>query len=312
MKAFFLLFFSSALFLYTAAIRGDVLDVEQSYGPDPAQEHHRIAVEALHARNWSSLERESTFLIEKFPNTQFGYESYFFLARAYLEMEEYDLANENYEAYLHQPGRREHFQEAMAGRLFIADQFRDGKKRHLFRLKFFPKWISAKEEAEKIYEEIASALPNHEFAARALLGRSVLLAEQRDYSAAVEQLQTLIRRFPRNRLSADAFLEIQRVYLRQLEEEFPDPGLLELAELNLGKFQKEFPSDSRLELAEQCIKQMQEIYASAFYATGQFYERTKKPNAALIYYHRVLKEYPGTATAKAAHQRMTQLEPSKE
>ena len=282
---------------------------EENLATDSVQGHHSAALEALHAKNWPELIRQATVIIENFPNTPFSQESRFFLAKGYLEIGEYDLANDNYTTYLKKQDAPKHFQEAMEGKLFIADQFREGKKKRMFGLKVLPKWAPAKEEAQKIYDEIATAMPNHQFAAKALMGKSLILFEEDDFKPAIEHLQTLIRRFPRNDLAAQAFLEINRIYLKEVQEEFPDPGLLELAQINLRKFQMEFPSDQRVEEAQSHLNQMQEIFAFALYDTGQFFERTKKPHAALIYYRRVLRDFPSTPSAIKANSRIAVLSP---
>jgi outer membrane protein assembly factor BamD (BamD/ComL family) len=283
---------------------------EENLATNSVQEHHSAALEALHSKNWSELIRQATIILESFPNTPFSQESRFFLAKGYLETGELDLANENYTIYLKKQDSPKHFQEAMEGKLFIADQFRDGKKKRMFGVKVLPKWAPAKEEAQKIYDEIATAMPNHEFAAKALMGKSLILFEEEDFKPAIEHLQTLIRRFPRNDLAAQAFLEINRIYLKEVQEEFPDPGVLELAQINLRKFQMEFPTDPRVENAKDYLSQMQEIYAFALYDTGQFFERTKKPHAALIYYRRVLRDFPSTPSAKKASSRIAALSPA--
>jgi outer membrane protein assembly factor BamD (BamD/ComL family) len=283
---------------------------EDNLATTSVQEHHSAALEAFHSKNWQELIRQATIIIDNFPNTPFSQESRFFLAKGYLEVGELGLANENYTSYLKKQDSPKHFQEAMEGKLFIADQFRGGKKKRMFGMKVLPKWAPGKEEAQKIYEEIATAMPNHEFAARALMGKSLLLFEESDYKSAVEHLQTLIRRFPRNDLAGQAFAEINRFYLQQVRDEFPDPGILELAEINLRKFQMEFPSDARHENAQGYLDEMKEIYAYALYDTAQFFERTKKPHAALIYYRRILRDFPSTPTAKKSANRMAALNPT--
>jgi outer membrane protein assembly factor BamD (BamD/ComL family) len=52
---------------------------------------------------------------------------------------------------------------------------------------------------------------------------------------------------------------------------------------------------------------MKEVFASNLYDTGRFYERTKKPHAAQIYYNRILAKYPETKVAMSATRRLENM-----
>ncbi len=271
------------------------------------QDHHNIAIEALHSRNWDELIRQAMIINKNFSRTPFGQESLYFLGRGYLELNDYDLANQYFSQYLKKQGTPKHFQEAMEGKLVVAEEFSHGAGKHLMGFQSLPKWISAYDEALKIFDEVATAMPNHELAAKALMGKSLLLFAQEDFKSAVEHLQTLIRRFPKHDLAAQAFLEINRFYLKQAEREFPDPDFLELAEINLRKFQSEFPNEERWQMAQDHFFAMQELYAKCLYETAQFFERTKKPHAALIYYIRIQRDFTATPSALKAGARIAAL-----
>ncbi|MBS3905005.1 MAG: outer membrane protein assembly factor BamD [Simkania sp.] len=273
------------------------------------QEHHGAALEALHTRNWPELIRQATIITKNFPGTPFSQESYFFLGKGYLETQELDLANQYLSLYLKKQSVPKHFEEAMRSKLAIADQFHQGTKKHLMGVKSLPKWVSAQDESLKIYDEISTAMPNHEFAARALLGKALLLREEGDFKPAVENLQALIRRFPKHTLAAQAFMEIGQCYLKQAEVEFPDPDLLDLAEINLRKFSTEFPDEERVGQTKSILLRMQELFAKTLFDTAQFFERTKKPHAALIYYARILRDFSMTEIAQKAQVRTAVLNP---
>jgi outer membrane protein assembly factor BamD (BamD/ComL family) len=54
---------------------------------------------------------------------------------------------------------------------------------------------------------------------------------------------------------------------------------------------------------------MLEVYAKDLYETAKFYERTKKPKAAIIYYNKIVSKYPDTPTAIASQKRLEVLLP---
>jgi outer membrane assembly lipoprotein YfiO len=167
-----------------------------------------------------------------------------------------------------------------------------------------PKWVPARDEAIAIYEEVITALPHHELAAQALFGKAKLLLKDDEYKASIDAYQTLIRRFPKHPLSIESFIGIAHVYLIQSKERYPDQDFLDLAEINLKKFAFSFPGEERIAEANTMLLEMKEIFANNLYETGRFYERTKKPHAAQIYYNRILVKYPDTKVAESATKRL--------
>jgi outer membrane protein assembly factor BamD (BamD/ComL family) len=151
---------------------------------------------------------------------------------------------------------------------------------------------------------VITSLPHHELAAQALFGKARLLLKDEEYKASIETYQTLIRRFPKHPLSIESFIGVAQVYLMQSTERYPDQDFLDLAEINLKKFKFSFPGEERVAEAESMFLEMKEVFASNLYDTGRFYERTKKPHAALIYYNRILTKYPETKVAATATKRL--------
>ncbi len=144
-------------------------------------------------------------------------------------------------------------------------------------------------------------------ATQALFGKAKLLLKAEEYKSSVETYQILIRRFPKHPLAAESYIGVGEVYLTQAQAEYPDQDFLDLCEINLRKFKFNFPSDERVTVAENLLLQMKEVYASDLYETGRFYERTKKPHAAYIYYTRIVAKYPETKVSEVATRRLSKM-----
>jgi outer membrane protein assembly factor BamD (BamD/ComL family) len=309
----FIIIVSWASTAYSAYALKDGKLIQEEHVPTMSvQEHHSAAIDALHNRRWEELIQQAMVIRKNFSGTPFSQEALYFLGRGYLELTDYDLANQYFSQYLKRHSAPKYFQDAMQGKLEVAEQFSRGAGKHVMGISSLPKWMPAYDEALKIFDEVATAMPNHELAARALIGKAMLLYTQEDFKTAIEHLQTLIRRFPKNDFAAQAFLEINRFYLRQAEREFPDPDFLELAEINLRKFHGDFPNDPRLEAAQKFFFDMEELYARSLYETAQFFERTKKPHAALIYYQRIQRDFATTPSAYKAQARIEVLQPKED
>lgn len=271
------------------------------------QEHYSAILDAYQREEWELVIHQSLIMINNFPSTPFAEETYFYLGVGYFHMGEFELSNNNLTYYLKKQTSPKFFEEAIQYKFQIAEQFHHGAKKHLMGWESMPKWLPAQGEAIAIYDEVVTALPHHELAAQSLFGKAQLLLKDEEYKASIETYQTLIRRFPKHPLSIESFIGIAQVYLIQSKEQYPDQDYLDLAEINLKKFKFSFPGEERIAEADAMFLDMKEVFASNLYDTGRFYERTKKPHAAHIYYNRILAKYPETKVAVSATKRLDNM-----
>jgi outer membrane protein assembly factor BamD (BamD/ComL family) len=272
------------------------------------QEHYSAAMDAYQKKDWEELVHQANVIIKNFPSTPFAAESIFYLGAAYFHLREYEMANKEFSTYLKRHSTPKHFEEAIQYKFSIAEKFQNGSKKRVLGWESMPKIIPAQEDALEIYEEVITALPHDDLAAKALFGKAKLFFKEKEFKSSVEAYQTIIRRFPKNSLAAESYVGIGEVYLTQCQKEYPDPDFLDLAEINLRKFKIDFPSEEKIALAEKMLLEMQEIYAQSLYETAQFFERTKKPHASIIYYNKIVSQYPGTQTAKVSEKRLNELQ----
>lgn len=271
------------------------------------QEHYSELLSAYQNKDYPKLVSESLILKKNFPSTPFAHEALFYLGIGYFHLGDYELANEQFSLYLKKQSTPKHFEEAIQYKFDIAEKFEKGAKKHVMGLETMPKWVSAEDDAIAIFDEVITALPNHILAAKALFAKAKLLFKAEEFNLSVETYQTLIRRFPKTDLASESYLSIGEVYLAQCKLEYPDPDFLDLAEINLKKFTQDFPSDERILKASQMLEKMQEVYAKSLYETAKFFERTKKPRAAMIYYNKIISKYPESKSAKYSQERLQEL-----
>lgn len=305
MKKWLLLVSCAAVFSLSALEEEDL--VWDSSGPSAA-EFSSLLQDALSDKDWWGVVDYADILSYNFPTTPFAQESAYFMGYAYFQLGHYEIANKTLTAYLNQSTSHPHFEKALTLKFEIAQAFQKGTCKPLFGSPKLPKWVSAKEDAIQIYDEIIAALPQTDMAARSLIGKSALQMELGDYKPAVETLQTVIRRFPKQEAAAEAFLAIHQVYLEQCKNTSLDLDLLDLAEVNLRKFRLAFPREPRLEAAETIFGEMKELFAENLLETGRFFERTKKIPSSLIYYNKVIAKYPQTKAAVEAGQKLSELQ----
>ncbi len=272
------------------------------------EEHYSRACEAFEKGDYETAQMNFGIVCINFSNCQMGTDSAFFSGVCLYELGELDLANDAFSDYLKRQSSPRYFQETMAFKFCIANDFRCGAKRRFFGTKQLPKWCSANTLCLKIYDEVIQSIPCHEFAAQSLYAKGYMLWLRGEYEDSIDCFQTLIRRFPKHELAPDSYLAINRVYIEQCEWEFQNPDLLQLAEINCRRFKSDYPRDERCALAQDDFQLLKETYACGLYKTGIFYEKQCENNAASIYYKSAIKQFPDTEIAEKCRFRLSQIE----
>lgn len=307
----FLLFSFSSPVLHAAYIfrNGTLVDVKDA-ATLSLQEHYNSGIEALKKKNWPDAVQQFRIVTINFPDAEITQEAFYFLGVAYYNTKDVDLANKNLTIYLQKQKNPKHFESAFRYKLAIAEAFKNGAKKHLFNQEKLPQWFSAKEEAIKIFDEIANSLPHHDIAAKALFSKADLERVESNFKGSIETYQLLIKRFPKTDLASQCYVKIAEVALEQCQVEFNNPDILSLAQINLKKMNAEFPrATSQIQKAKTCLYEMNEVYAKGLYETGMLYERKKHPKASILYYKEAISEFPETKVADQCRTRIHALEP---
>jgi outer membrane assembly lipoprotein YfiO len=272
------------------------------------QECYSLFLQAFEEKKWKELINYTQKVLRQFPDTPFAEEARYYQGVAYFHLGDYDLSNSLFSSYLKQSSAPKFFEEALTFKFTIAEKFRGGTKRHLFGSRKLPSWASAKEEALKIYDEVAQALPAHEIAAKSLLSKGDLLLQTEEFAESISTLEGLTRNFPKSEEALKAFVLIGKNYLVQINPKQQDMDLLSKAEINIRKLKEAFPqAEDRIQEVVKMLDRMKEVYAGSLFEVAQFFERTKKKNAAVIYYSKIIAQYPQTKSAEKSQKRMTDL-----
>jgi outer membrane protein assembly factor BamD (BamD/ComL family) len=266
---------------------------------EDVQALHTATVEAWEKADWLTVKKSAQALLKDFGHTAFAKEAVFHLGAAHCQLQEELPALQALDQYLLQPAPR-HFEEALELKLVIAERFAQGRWKPLFELPSMPRIVSAEEDALRILDEVIAAIPSHPLAARALISKGKLLKGQRETRGATDSFQQVIRKFPRDVLAQEAFVQIAEMYGELSRTHFHDANLLDMAEINLAKFERSFPGSLRLDEARSHLKGMRERYASGYLETAAFYRRVNKLGASAFYYACVLRQYPETGAVPEA------------
>jgi len=215
-------------------------------------------------------------------------------------------ALEAMDSYLNQQAPR-YYMEAMELKLLVGESFAQGRKGPIFGIKGAPRIFQHRERGLQICEEVAAALPNHNLGARALMGQHHAHRSLCQFREAAEVIHRLIRKFPRDPIAQEAYVQLAAMFWDQSLTHFHDPNLLDAAELNLQKFRRAFPGSPRLKEVEALVEQLHERFAQGYLETAKFYKRINRPKSAAVYYAGILRQYPEAAVAEKARRSLQSI-----
>lgn len=278
---------------------------------DSLDVHYEAGMQAIQKKNWAEAIKQFRMVTGSYAHTATGQEGHFYLAYSLYQQGEVEEASNSITDYLQTQNQPQHFEEAMQLKLDCAEAYRNGAKRRILGSNQLPKWLSGREHALEIYDEVILAMSNHPMGGYALYGKGDLLKQMKRYRESVECYQQLQKRFPRHSCTPDSYVAISKIYLQQSKAEIQNPNLFSLAEINYNKFLAAFPNDPKREVMEKDFNDLCEILAKNHLTTAQFFERTNKPEAALLYYQRSIEKYPKTTAAAECQRKVAALSKTK-
>lgn len=278
---------------------------------DSLDVHFEAGMKALKKKDWTEATKQFRMVTGSYSHTSTGQEAHFYLACSLFQQGEVEDASNSVTEYLQTKNQPQHFEEAMQLKLDCAEAYRNGAKRRILGSNQLPKWLSGRDHALEIYDEVVLAMSNHPMGGYALYGKGDLLKQMKRYRESVECYQQLQRRFPRHSCTPDSYVAISKIYIEQSKSEIQNPNLFSLAEMNYNKFLAAFPNDPKREVMEKDFNDLCETLAKNHLTTAQFFERTKKPEAALLYYQRSLEKFPKTTAAAECQRKLMALNKTK-
>lgn len=270
--------------------------------------HFDLGCRLLDEKNYKEALNNFLVITIHFPDSRFYSDALYYSGVCYYHNNDLDLANKQFSLYLDTGAQLNHFEKIFEYKFQIAEGFAHGAKRHLFGVGRFPKWIPSRGKALEIYDEVIATLSSSEIGIKALFSKGELQLALREYKESTETLNILLRRFPKHRLAAESYLLISKVYLEQCINEPQNPDFISHALVNLQHFRKSFPADARILAVENNLSKMHETHATSLFEAGRFYEKKKKPKAAIIYYEEASKRYPETVAGKKCTQKLALLQ----
>ncbi|HID77760.1 MAG TPA: outer membrane protein assembly factor BamD [Planctomycetaceae bacterium] len=171
-------------------------------------------------------------------------------------------------------------------------------------------WIDPMGHALKAYEAVRMNDPTGPLADDSLMATANAMFTRGRYSEAADYYQMLRQHYPKSEHLLEAcLLEMKsrlEMYQGPMYDGTPLVEASELADQLLAQFPGQLSPEHR-ELVIRTKNRIVEQMAERDWAMAQYYENRKLYGAARFYYEALIKDYPQTAVAQRARQRLGQI-----
>lgn len=243
--------------------------------------------------------------IQDHPNHPMLAEAYLLRGDAKVSNDDFYKALFDYEYILRAYPASTQFDIALERELSIAQAFARGVKRRVWGLK----WLPAESEAEELFIRIQERAPGSKVAERAGLELAEYYYRRSEMQLAAQAYALFQTNFPNSQWKQYA---MQRQITANLATfkgpAFDATGLIE-AKTRLYDYKSQFPAAAEQLGAQAMLTRVDESLAIRSLQVAQWYDRTGNLRSAMFMYQRVLKDHAGSVAARAALERLQELDP---
>jgi outer membrane protein assembly factor BamD len=163
------------------------------------------------------------------------------------------------------------------------------------------------QKAAEAFERILFYHPSSEYVDDAQYWLSRAYLEMKDYDQAVIEFNYLIRNFPNSALVEEAHFYRAKANFLGAPSYEKDLSDLKRAIQLFDEFLTRYPNSEHTDEARQEILNARNLLAKKELENGKLYEKLKEPEAALLYYEYIYKNYPETESAGEATYRRARI-----
>ena len=197
------------------------------------------------------------------------------------------------------------FYPALEQQYIIADQFLRGYKRRFLGMAI----LDCTGEATEILYRIQQRAPGSPLAEKSLLRVADYFYSQSDFDLAFDAYAAYVRGYPKSPHVPRVRLRMAFSSLAQFRGIRFDATPIIDARQQLLDIARIYPDLAEQENVASIISRIDESLGRKLLDTADFYKKTHQPASSAYYYRYVIKQYPDSAEAKLAAQRLAQLPP---
>lgn len=197
----------------------------------------------------------------------------------------------------------EHFDDILKYQYDIACLFLAGERQKVWKIPTLP----SMDKTVEMFEQVINNGPYSYVAPMAQLKIGFAREKQHQWNEAVKAYQELIRKYPKSDLADDAQFQIGYAYMLASKEADYDQTATNRSITAFQDYITKYPKSEKIEQARENIQKLKLEQARGIMTVGQFYDREKNYDAALIYYNSVIQKFPSSEIEKRAAERVEEI-----
>jgi outer membrane protein assembly factor BamD len=208
-----------------------------------------------------------------------------------------------YRVLVEQYPKSPHFTEAIEAQFRIGEMYLAGKKLKILGIPI----RTSMERATEIFAAIVRNAPYGKYTARAQFNIGLAAEKQGNAEQAVQAYQAVVERFPDHPVAADAQYQIGYLWFNALRNGTRDANATANARNGFQDFLNRYPKSEKAAQARENLRALDQKQTNNAFQIAKFYDKQRNYKAALIYYHDVMRQQPGSEEGNRAKQRVDEL-----
>lgn len=271
---------------------------------DTPQDQFTSALDAFERGQYEEAIAQFKATVNYYPNSATAADAQFYLGLCNEKLKRYYEAFKAYKKVIEIYPSTNRLDEVVKREYSIGELFYEGQKREFFGVNIIP----AIDKAIEVFRAIVENAPYSQYADQAQYHLGLCYKKLKDYPAAAVEFETLLDKYPQSPLLGEAKYQLAACSYKeaakpQYDTENTDKAIEEFKAVIENKKEGKLVEEAKNNIAE-----LEGRKAQSAYAVAQFYEKRKKYASAEIYYQEVIDEYPKTAWAVKAVERLRILE----
>ena len=270
-----------------------------------AQDQLEVAQAAYDLQDYSLALKAARYVVRTWPFSDYAPAAQYLVGRCYEVRKKDQKAFAEYGKLLREYPNTTNVNDVLERQYEIAGRFLAGQWFKLWGvIPFFP----SMEKTAELYQQIVNFGPYSPVGPESQMKIGTAREKQKNWEEAARAYEIAIYRYlDRPKVAADAFYRAGRAWEKQALEAEYDQSAAGKAITSFTDFAALYPNDPRVKETQQTILLMRAEQARGNFEIAKYYEKLKKPRAALIYYSEVARLQPDSKLADQARQKLEQL-----
>jgi outer membrane protein assembly factor BamD len=273
------------------------------YIANTPQEQLAIGKRYLEEGDYGTAMASFRRVVAKWPQSKFAEDGLFHWAECLAALNYCYAAFQKYQELLTKFPSTDKFDEVLQRQFEIGQKLMAGSRQRMWKVRLFP----ARDKAVTVFEQIIRTGPYSEVAPQAQFFVGLTHERLKDHLSAVKAYENFLEKYRRHPLAEDAQFRIGWNYFQQAQRAEYDQGAADKAIEAFTDFLVEYPRSEKAAEAEAHREALRGEQAEGLFRIAQFYEKSKQPQAAIIYYNEVIDKFPKSERAAQAQRRIEVL-----